>query len=67
MNGSVPLTRTITWVARLRRILHALDEAVGTDRIEYLERRLSAVEQNAFAHSDPLAEKKNRRRNVSAD
>ena len=70
MNRNMQISTRETWVARVWRILGTLDEAISTDRVEYLERRLSAVEQKVWDFSDLLADKSADRRgddNASAD
>jgi len=47
------LTKRDTWIARIWQIVGDLDEAISTSPLEYLERRVVALEQKV--PGDPLA------------
>jgi hypothetical protein len=53
MHENIRSTKRDTWIARLWQILGNLDEAISTSPLEYLERRVVALEQNV--RCDPLA------------
>ena len=53
MHENIRLTKRDTWIARIWQILGDLDEAISTSPLEYLERRVVALEQKV--PGDPLA------------
>ena len=53
MHENIRLTKRDTWIARIWQIVGDLDEAISTSPLEYLERRVVALEQKV--PGDPLA------------
>ena len=53
MHENIRLTKRDTWIARIWQVLGDLDEAISTSPLEYLERRVVALEQKV--PGDPLA------------
>jgi hypothetical protein len=53
MHENIRSTKRDTWIARIWQVLGDLDEAISTSPLEYLERRVVALEQKV--RCDPLA------------
>jgi hypothetical protein len=52
MNNNIPLAQRDTWMARIWQRLVDLDEAISTSPLEYLERRVVALEQKVWGSSE---------------